>query len=112
MSGLPAQPEQHVDGLSFAAAVEGSDFKRDAAIYWHFPHYSNHGMQSPCGAIRQGDYKLIEYFENNTVQLFNLKADPGEQNDLAKQQEEKVAELIAMLHIWRKEVGASMPRPR
>jgi len=42
------------------------------AIYWHFPHYSNHGMQSPGGAIRAGDYKLLEYYENNTVQLFNL----------------------------------------
>ena len=112
MSGLPALPEQHVDGQSFAAAAKGSNFQRDEPIYWHFPHYSNHGMQSPCGAIRHGDYKLIEYFENNTVQLFNLKADPGEQNDLATEMKEKAKELTAMLHAWRKEVGAPMPRPR
>ena len=51
-------------------------------------------MQSPGGAIRFGDYKLLEYFENNTVQLFNLKVDPGEQNDLAQSQPEKADELL------------------
>ena len=111
MCGLPARPTQHVDGVSFAAAVTGTDFHRDA-IYWHFPHYSNHGMQSPCGAVRHGDYKLIEYFENNTVQLFNLKKDPGEKNDLAGQRVEKARELTAMLHAWRKDVGAKMPTER
>ena len=45
------------------------------AIYWHFPHYSNHGVQLPAGAVRSGSYKLLEYFENNTVQLFNLDKD-------------------------------------
>jgi arylsulfatase A len=108
MSGLPAMPEQHVDGVSFAAAVQGADFRRDA-IYWHYPHYSNHGMQSPCGAVRLGDYKLIEYFENNTVQLFNLRNDPGEQNDLAVKQPEKAKELTEMLHAWREDVEAKMP---
>ena len=85
MAGLPAQPDQHVDGVSFAAALRGNTFERDA-IYWHFPHYSNHGMQSPGGAIRVGPYKLLEYFENGTVQLFDLDNDPGEQRDLAAEQ--------------------------
>jgi arylsulfatase A len=69
-------------------------------------------MQSPCGAVRHGDYKLIEYFENNTVQLFNLKNDLGEQNDLAKQQAEKATELTAIRHAWREDVGAKMPTPK
>jgi arylsulfatase A len=111
MSSLPPRPKQHVDGVSFAAAVKGNEFQRDA-IYWHFPHYSNHGMQSPCGAVRHGDYKLIEYFENNTVQLFNLKKDPGEQLDLAKLENEKAKELTAKLHAWRNDVGARMPTPK
>ncbi len=77
------------------------------AIYWHFPHYSNHGMQSPGGAVRAGDYKLLEYFENNTVQLFNLRDDIGEQNDLSQVEPDKVARLRAMLHAWRKDgIGA------
>jgi len=107
MAGLPARPDQHVDGVSFVPALKGESFERKA-IYWHFPHYSNHGMQSPGGAIRLGDYKLLEYFENNTVQLFNLKADPGEQNDLARAHPKKASELRAMLHAWRKDVSARM----
>ena len=82
---------------------------KEKPLYWHFSHYSNHGAQSPGGAIRLGDYKLIEYYENNTVQLFNLKADPGEQRDLAKSEPEKARQLLAMLHSWRKEVNAKMP---
>lgn len=78
------------------------------AIYWHFPHYSNHGLQSPGGAIRFGDYKLLDYFENNTLQLFNLSDDPGEQNDLAKKEPQIAAELKKMLDNWRKEVNADI----
>jgi arylsulfatase A-like enzyme len=55
-----------------------------------------------------GDYKLLEYFENNTVQLFNLKTDPGEQDDLAKAQPKKAGELLKMLQVWRQEVSAQM----
>lgn len=107
MTGLPQKRDQHLDGASFAAAVKGQPFDRKA-IYWHFPHYSNHGMQSPGGAIRLGDYKLLEYFENKTVQLFNLKVDPGEQNDLANRQPAKTKVLLAMLQAWRKDVSARM----
>ena len=107
MAGLPLRPGQHVDGVSFVPALKGETFERKA-IFWHFPHYSNHGMQSPGGAIRLGDYKLLDYFENNSVQLFNLKEDPGEQNNLARVQPEKANELLAMLQAWRKEVSAQM----
>ena len=107
MAGLGSAVDQHVDGVSFVPALKGEAFE-SKAIYWHFPHYSNHGMQSPGGAIRLGDYKLLEYFENNTVQLFNLKEDPGEQNDLGRSQPEKAGELLNMLRAWRKEVSAQM----
>jgi arylsulfatase A len=109
MAGLPLVEEQHQDGVSIAPLVNGRGaFDRDA-IYWHFPHYSNHGMQPPGGAIRSGDYKLLEYFENYTVQLFNLKDDIGEQHDLSKTMPEKVAELRGKLHAWRESVDAQMP---
>ena len=111
MVGLPARPDQHVDGVSFAAALRGGTFERDA-IYWHFPHYSNHGMQSPGGAIRAGPYKLLEYFENGTVQLFDLDNDPGEQRDLAAEQPAKAAELRARLQAWRESVSAAMTTAR
>lgn len=107
MAGLPAETDQVVDGKSFVAALEGESFER-GPIYWHFPHYSNHGMQSPGGAIRDGDYKLLEYFENNTVQLFNLREDIGEQHDLSATQPAKVKVLLTKLHDWRESVSARM----
>lgn len=107
MLGLESKSSQHVDGKSFVRALENKQYNR-GAIYWHFPHYSNHGMQSPGGAIRLGDYKLIEYFENNSFQLFNLKEDIGEQNDLSISEPEKAAELLSMLHEWRRETSAQM----
>ena len=113
MVGLPAQPEHHADGVSIAGLVRGAKTLDRQAIFWHFPHYSNHGMQSPGGAVRAGDYKLLEYFENNTVQLFNLKHDLGEQTDLSHTEPEKVAQLRTLLANWRREVSAQamVPNP-
>jgi arylsulfatase A len=111
MIGVAARPEQHMDGFSFAGLLKGETKLGREAIYWHFPHYSNHGLQSPGGAVRCGDYKLIEYFENNTVQLFNLKDDLGEQHDLAHVEPETAARLRRMLHRWRASVSAQMMEP-
>ncbi|MBA4150315.1 MAG: sulfatase [Verrucomicrobia bacterium] len=111
MIGVPARPKQHTDGLSFAGLVRGKKKLDREAIYWHFPHYSNHGMQSPGGAIRHGDYKLLEYFENNTVQLFNLRKDAGEQRDLSREQPKIAKKMTAMLHDWRASVSAAMNEP-
>ena len=68
-------------------------------------------MQSPGGAIRYKNFKLLEYYENGTTQLFDLDKDLGELNDIAKENPEKVKELTAMLHAWRKDVGARMMPP-
>lgn len=111
MAGLPKMTEQHQDGMSFLPYLKGENSPNSRAIYWHFPHYSNHGMQSPGGAIVYGDYKLLEYYENNSVQLFNLKEDIGEQNDLSSTHPEKTAELRTMLHNWRESVSARMMEP-
>ncbi len=109
--GLPLMPEQHADGVSLAPIL-GDNKKLDReAIYWHFPHYSNHGLQSPGAAIRSGKYKLLEYFENGTVQLFDLSEDLGEQNDLSKMNPEIVKRLQEKLQAWRDEVGAEMMPP-
>jgi arylsulfatase A len=111
MIGVPARPKQHIDGLSFAGLVKGGKNLKREAIYWHFPHYSNHGMQSPGGAIRRGDYKLLEYFENDTVQLFNLRDDVGEQRDLSREQPQLAKKMTAMLRQWRTSVSAAMTEP-
>lgn len=111
MAGLDQMPQQHMDGKSFVPLLQGkTDINRDA-LYWHFPHYSNHGMQSPGGAVRYKNFKLIEYFENGTVQLFDLDKDLGELNDISKQNPEKVKELRDMLHKWRESVNAKMMPP-
>ena len=111
MLKLPALPDQHVDGRSFVPALREEDYDR-GPIYWHFPHYSNHGYQSPNGAIRSGRYKLIEYYENGTVQLFDLQNDLGEKNDLAKLDPATTQKLQKMLEDWRKDVDAKMPYPK
>lgn len=108
MLQLPLHPEQHKDGVSLAPLMNGKGKLADRAIYWHYPHYSNHGLQSPGAAIRYHQYKLIEYFEHHTVQLFDLEKDPGEQHDLSKQMPGQVKSLLAMLHQWQKNVGAQM----
>ena len=100
--------DQHVDGKSFVPALKGESYER-GPLFWHFPHYSNHGYQSPNGAIRSGKYKLIEYYENRTVQLFDLENDLGEQHDLSKEEPEIAKQLQAQLEAWRKKVDAKMP---
>lgn len=111
MLGYKVPETQKVDGVSIVPLLEGKKKLNRDAIYWHFPHYSNHGMQSPGGAIRCGDYKLIEYFENGTVQLFNLNDDIGEQNDLAATNPEMVRKLKKRLHNWRASINAHMMDP-
>ncbi|MEX2140683.1 MAG: sulfatase [Pirellulales bacterium] len=110
MAGVSAQ-QLKFDGVSFAPLLGGAQQLAREAIYWHFPHYSNHGMQSPGGAIRRGDWKLLEYFENGTVQLFNLRRDPGEQHNLADAEPERVAAMKSMLRAWRQSVNARMMEP-
>jgi len=110
MIGESSRVTADKEGKSLVPLVKGEEMER-GPIYWHFPHYSNHGMQSPGGAIREGDYKLLDYFENGTVQLFNLTEDIGEQHDLSKIEVEKTRELKAKLDQWRIDVGAQMMKP-
>jgi len=111
LAGLPAKPEQHRDGLSLVPLLRGSKSGLGRkAIYWHFPLYQARGC-TPCSAIRAGDYKLIEYFEDYRVELYNLADDIGETKDLSKTNPEKADELRKMLHRWRKDVNAQIPKP-
>ena len=108
MAGLPARPAQHVDGVSLVPLLRQSGAADRKALYWHYPHYHGSGNR-PSGAVRAGDFKLIEWYEDGRVELYNLKDDLGEQNDLAASMPDKGAELRRMLHAWRNEVGAKMP---
>ncbi len=110
MAGLPLKPDQHVDGRSMRPFLQQTNRPDRRAFYWHYPHYGNQGG-SPGGAVRVGDCKLIEFYENGRVELYNLRDDLGERNDLAAAMPDKAAELKQMLHQWRSEVGARMPTP-
>jgi arylsulfatase A-like enzyme len=109
MAGLPLKPEQHVDGRSLVPRLTGTGTPHREAIYWHYPHYHGSGNR-PSGAVRAGDYKLIEWYEDGKVELYDLKDDLGERNDLAVKMSAKADELKRMLHAWRVEVGAKMPQ--
>ncbi len=110
MAGLRPRDDQHVDGLSLVPLLcRESGIERDA-LFWHYPHYGNQGG-SPGAAIRAGDWKLIEFFEDNRVELYNIKSDIGETNDLSSAEPERVKTLRARLHAWQKEVGARFPTP-
>ena len=110
MAGLPARPSQHLDGVSLVPLLKGEGGSDDRPIFWHYPHYSNQG-DLPGGAIRLGDYKLIEYYEDMHVELYNLRNDLGETRDLATEMPGRVKELRDRLHAWRKSVRASMTKP-
>jgi arylsulfatase A-like enzyme len=102
-------PAEHQDGISIAPLLTGAKKKLERdTLYWHYPHYHR---TKPYGAIRKGDLKLIEFFEDGRLELFDLKADPYERDDLAKAMPEKAAELLVKLKGWRKEVNAQMPTP-
>jgi len=97
-----------LDGVSLKPLLNRSGTLDREAVYWHYPHYHN---TTPAGAIRAGDFKLIEYFEDNHVELYNLKDDLSETKDLAAAMPEKAEELRKKLAAWRQKVGAQMPTP-
>jgi len=110
LAGLPLKPEQHRDGVSFLPLLQGRAMARGQPLFWHYPHYGNQGG-APHGAIRAGEWKLIEWYEDGAFELYNIPADSSERNNLAAQQPEKVKALHAQLVAWRKDVGALMPTP-
>jgi arylsulfatase A len=97
-----------VDGESIVALLKGGTRLKRDAIYWHYPHY-HPGGATPYSAVREGDWKLIHFFEDDHVELYNLKDDLGEKTDLAKANPNKVADLRAKLVAWRADVGAQLP---
>ena len=102
--------DHEIDGIDLMPALKGESLDRES-LYWHYPHYSNQGGM-PGGAIRTGDFKLVERYEDGQVHLYNLKDDIGEQNDLRDQDPDRVKEMRANLHRWYKEVGAKFLRKK
>ena len=110
IGGFKARPGQHRDGVSLVPLLKGGKTLDRDAIYWHYPHYGNQGG-APSGAVRCGDWKLIEWYEAGTLELFNRQEDIGEQKDLVGAQPARTEELHAKLKAWRQDVGARMSTP-
>ena len=107
VAGLTAPEGTVFDGVSLVSALGGEPMDR-GPVFWHYPHYGNQGG-FPSGAVREGDWKLIENYEDGSHLLFNLRQDLGETDDLSARRPERVREMSAMLEAWRREVGAVMP---
>ncbi|MCZ6672226.1 MAG: sulfatase-like hydrolase/transferase, partial [Verrucomicrobia bacterium] len=120
---LPAN--QPVDGQSFVPLIQGEKARGNRSIFWHYPLYLQgsdynqivnvygtdkpYWRATPCSVIRKGDWKLIQFFETNSIKLFNLKKDIGESNDLAKANPKKAASMLKELQAWQKRTDAVIP---
>ncbi len=111
MAGLPLRPDLHLDGVSITSLLKGNNNPVHKSLFWHYPHYCAYGC-GPFSTIRSGNWKLIEWLEDESVELFDLSIDRGEQNNLAETMPEKVQDLLSKLHQWRKDVDANMPIAR
>lgn len=110
LAGLPPRPELATDGQSFTAALTGQSLSQQRPLAWHYPHY--HGSEwTPGAALRDGDWKLIEFYEDGDAELYHLARDPGEQHNLADTEPEQLQKMRTTLATWQKSIGAVMPQP-
>ena len=97
------------DGISLMPLLRGSASLNRDAIYFHYPNYAFHQGNRLGSAVRAGEYKLIEYFDDGSTELYNLKRDISETQDLSEQFPDQERHLRELLHAWRKEINAAMP---
>jgi arylsulfatase A-like enzyme len=114
LSGKRVLPKHTLDGVSLAKLWKNTDTKinRDA-IYFHFPGYLEAGKTgwrtTPCAMMRSGDFTLLEFFEDSRLELYNVKDDIGQKQNLVKTMPEKTRDLHRMMVDWRKGINAAMP---
>jgi arylsulfatase A len=111
LAGLNPRPSQHRDGVDLGPLLGGRGRVARDAVFFHFPHYHGSGNR-PSSAVREGDWKLIEWLEDGRVELFNLALDPGEGRDVSGAEPAVAARLKARLDAWRKDAGARLPTRR
>ncbi len=112
----PSSARTAVDGVSLASHLRGGPKPDRDTLFWHYPHHQHYqlGGAMPYAAVRAGDFKLIEFYndlKDVKVELYNIRTDIGEKQDLASSNTRKVAELRDRLHEWQQQVGAQMPTP-
>ena len=115
VGAAPAE-ETELDGVSLLPLLKQSGQLERDALYWHFPAYlqgysdtKGPWRTTPAAAVRQGDWKLIEFFEDNQLELYNLKDDIGETKNLASEQPERARRLHQLMLGWRQRVNAPVP---
>ncbi len=101
-----------LDGVSFVPLLRGESRPADRALFWHYPHYWNGKAVTPYTVIRAGDWKLIRFYETGREELYNLRLDPSEQNDVVGQEPTQRRTLSLQMDSWLKQVRAQMPLPR
>ena len=106
LAGVPG-PTNSGDGVSLANLLKGGPAPQRDTLFWHYPHYSNQGGK-PGGAVRSGDWKLIEHYESGYLELFNLAEDPGETTNRAGAFPDRANALAKSLAEWRRTIGAEM----
>jgi arylsulfatase A-like enzyme len=104
----PLKKEQVLDGESLLPLLGQTDTLAREAIYWHYPHY-HPGSARPYSAIREGEWKLIQFHEDNHVELYNLKLDAGESDNRAPFDAVRAMQLRDKLNAWLKDTGAQVP---
>lgn len=110
LSGLPSLPNVHNDGVSLVPLLKNPSKPIERPLFWHYPHY--HGSTwTPGASIREGDWKLIEFYEYDQSELYNLKNDVAEQRNLASAEPAIAARLAAKLREWQRQMHATMPQP-
>jgi arylsulfatase A-like enzyme len=109
-AGVKPAPRQIIDGESLLPLLRGSGSLKRDSIYWHYPHY-HPGGATPYSAVRNGDWRLVEFFEDHRVELYNLRTDPQETKDLTAAEPARADALRRQLHGWRQRVGAQLPTP-
>ena len=110
-AGMPLLQDQHKDGVSFVPALKNpAATHHERPLYWHFPHWGNQGG-SPGAAVRLGDWKLIDWFWGKPTELFNLRTDIGERNNVAARNPEVVTKLRQILEGFHADTKALMPHP-
>jgi arylsulfatase A-like enzyme len=111
LTGISEIPE-NVDGKSIVPLLLKPEKKEDyeRPLFWHYPHFSNQ-LGRPAGSVRMGDFKLVELYETGTLELYNLKEDISESNNLSEKMKDKTTEMYKLLADWRKSVNAQMPVP-
>jgi arylsulfatase A-like enzyme len=110
-AGLSKRPQQHKDAMAFTPILKGADAIDRGPLYWHYPHYSNQGGP-PAGAIRMGPWKLVERYEDGSVELYNVERDIDESDDVAEQRPGQVKRMRKKLHQWYQKVDARFLRAK